>query len=647
LCGAASNDLFVVDFDDPSIYESHFIEWSKRTLVVQTPSGGYHAYFRISPCPANANKYKDLYDIDTRGEGGYVLAPVVSRGYTIISKSDKIAQIASMTDLDKEIDVWEKLDIQDNYYDLAKIRSGVSVLDMVRHYGDNKGNAIRDNSKILCPFHDDKQPSMSIHPHRFKCFAGKCGAQGSALDYVMLKLNTDDVTLAAKAIEKITNTEYRISAPPQATAATGEQSALSPIDPSELTGDWDRQEMRIDIQPEGFISKYMSYAKTLSFAYDEYHYCGSLMLLSTLVMRRRHVRFAHKIYYPLLYMFLLGPSTVSMKSMAMNLVREITEEVDWGDDTLLPNSFTPEALYELMNANNQRSLINDEAGAFLKNMKKPYMRDMQDILCQIFDEKSMRRKLRTSKDGDTNDFSIPDPFLNILFSTVPTTVQDTTDTSDTDSGWFVRFLFSYPRYDKEISRDKWFRLENKDDVFSREEVIDDLKTIDTWLNNTMERPIDVEDDALSRLQSWRADLDEEIRRRDNETYGAIMGRLSDYVVKLSMLHAVSRMSDTISLNDLDQSIDVVENFFLHTAEEVFGAVEETSADYAVKRYESITRYLKKHRGQASRREIMRKVHLKRKEIEEIMETMVLSGEVRLEDRKNKNGTTSAVYHLQQ
>ena len=643
LGGNVSGDLFIIDFDDPVIFESHFKNWLSRTMVVQTPSGGYHAYFRITPCPDNMNTWKDMYDIDTRGEGGYVLAPGVSRGYQIISKSNKID---TMTDLNTELDVWGKLDIEDEYFDFARIRSEVSVLDMVRHYGDaGHDQPIRDNMQIMCPFHDgETAPSLTVHFHRFKCFG--CVESGSALDYVAAHMRTKDLTLAAKAIEKIENKKFR-KAPPTPGSAPAVIDATKYPEASELSGDWNRGEMRINIRPEGFISEYMDYAKTLSFAYDEYHYTGALMLLSTITMQRRHVRFAHKKYHPLLYMFLIGPSTVSMKSMAMNLVREVIDDTAWNSGALLPNSFTPEALYELMGKDDQRVLINDEAGAFLKNMKKPYMRDMQDMLCQLFDEKSIRRKLRTSKDGDPNDFIIKNPFLSILFATVPTTVQDTADTSDLDSGWLVRFLFAYPRYEKTIEDDKWFRLEGEEDVQNHDNIVGRLTEIDTWLNNSDDGVIEFDDDAIHRLRNWRSDLDKDIRKRDNDTYGTIMGRLSDYVVKIAMLHAISRMSNTISIDDLDQSIDVIENFFLHTAEDIFKTVDETSEDYTAKRWTSITSYLKKCGGRATQQKMMRKTRFKAKEIAELVDSMMISGEVRSESHENKNGTTTVVYHLQQ
>jgi DNA primase len=41
----------------------------------------------------------------------------------------------------------------------------------------------------LCPFHDDKNPSLAVYDHHFICFA--CGAKGSALDWVMRTRNVD------------------------------------------------------------------------------------------------------------------------------------------------------------------------------------------------------------------------------------------------------------------------------------------------------------------------------------------------------------------------------------------------------------------------------------------------------------------------
>ena len=41
--------------------------------------------------------------------------------------------------------------------------------------------------KALCPFHEDRHPSLRFKGNRFKCFA--CGVSGDAIDLVMRYMN--------------------------------------------------------------------------------------------------------------------------------------------------------------------------------------------------------------------------------------------------------------------------------------------------------------------------------------------------------------------------------------------------------------------------------------------------------------------------
>jgi hypothetical protein len=93
--GRVSGGLEVLDFDAPELFPA----WAERLQrrhadllqalpVVRTPSGGYHVYFRSAgPTAGNQKlavdpaKPRGKYTlIETRGEGGYVLAPP-SAGY--------------------------------------------------------------------------------------------------------------------------------------------------------------------------------------------------------------------------------------------------------------------------------------------------------------------------------------------------------------------------------------------------------------------------------------------------------------------------------------------------------------------------------------------------------------------------------------
>ena len=90
ICGQVSGNLEVLDFDEPEAFpkwkqlvEIEDSELLDRLVIVETPTGGYHVYYRCeSPVEGNqplarreVSKNKLTVLIETRGEGGYVVAP--------------------------------------------------------------------------------------------------------------------------------------------------------------------------------------------------------------------------------------------------------------------------------------------------------------------------------------------------------------------------------------------------------------------------------------------------------------------------------------------------------------------------------------------------------------------------------------------
>ena len=63
--------------------------------------------------------------------------------------------------------------------------------------------------KALCPFHEDRHPSLHFKNNRFKCFA--CGASGDVIDLVMRYMNIS----FKEAVEWMTNGSVQFEAKPQ------------------------------------------------------------------------------------------------------------------------------------------------------------------------------------------------------------------------------------------------------------------------------------------------------------------------------------------------------------------------------------------------------------------------------------------------
>lgn len=98
VCGAISRGLEVIDVDTKhdttgtlweelrGLIEDNLPETYTRLVIAQTKSGGYHIYYRCSSIAGNlklATKLNLETLIETRGEGGYVIAPTTP-GYKYI-----------------------------------------------------------------------------------------------------------------------------------------------------------------------------------------------------------------------------------------------------------------------------------------------------------------------------------------------------------------------------------------------------------------------------------------------------------------------------------------------------------------------------------------------------------------------------------
>ena len=97
--GARLN-ITVVDFDDEESYEK-LKDQIPQTKIVKTPRG-YHAYLKYMPEIKQATKFAGLYKVDTRQQGGYVIAPPTVRGddkYEWIDQASPLAEWAGLIEM--------------------------------------------------------------------------------------------------------------------------------------------------------------------------------------------------------------------------------------------------------------------------------------------------------------------------------------------------------------------------------------------------------------------------------------------------------------------------------------------------------------------------------------------------------------------
>ena len=154
ICGAISGGLEVIDVDTKhdttgtlwdelrGLIEDNLPELYKRLVIAQTRSGGYHIYYRCSSIAGNlklATKLNKEVLIETRGEGGYVIAPPTPK-YKYIQGEP--GNIPTITPEDREI--------------LFSISKSFNELEEIKPKGNNPTSTTY-NSTGLSPYEDYNQ----------------------------------------------------------------------------------------------------------------------------------------------------------------------------------------------------------------------------------------------------------------------------------------------------------------------------------------------------------------------------------------------------------------------------------------------------------------------------------------------------------
>ena len=154
ICGAISGGLEVIDVDTKhdttgslwdelrALIEDNLPELYSRLVIAQTKSGGYHIYYRCSSIAGNlklsTKKNREVL-IETRGEGGYVIAPPTT-GYKYIQGEP--GNIATITPEERDI----LFSISKSFNELEEIKPKVNTTTSTTY-----------NSTGLTPFEDYNQ----------------------------------------------------------------------------------------------------------------------------------------------------------------------------------------------------------------------------------------------------------------------------------------------------------------------------------------------------------------------------------------------------------------------------------------------------------------------------------------------------------
>lgn len=381
----------------------------------------------------------------------------------------------------------------------------------------------------------------------------------------------------------------------------------------------------LNLPKDNFIMRYIDIMKTLTSAYPEWHFAMAISILSIISDKKLKISLRHKILYPNIWFFLLGLSTISQKTTAIrNLGEEVITRLKTDEFILrkLPGSFSPEGFIDDLSQHHNGYLWKDEAGDLLQSMEKEYMKNMRDLLCELYECKTFHRRLKKG------DILIHDPFINMVLATTPDNFKAYTELLDLTSGWLMRYLYSYPEYDKD-----WIALtqRTKEDDLKITELVKILRGKIKCVSSTGKEGTSFEFDpgSLDIFQKWSEKMYYRVMKNKSSIESSIMGRLEDYTLKLAMLFTFGEgnFKITISKDIMESSCNLIENYFLPQALKVAEMVE---IDEKHNSMDKILGVIKRNGGKIDRSRLLKKVHpIKSRELDDLCSTLLESGEIKM------------------
>ena len=415
---------------------------------------------------------------------------------------------------------------------------------------------------------------------------------------------------------------------------------------------------------DDLIYKFIDFHKDMSDAYIDFHHANALMILSTIIDRKAVLYTRQTTVFPNMWIFLVAQSTVVRKTTIINQLYDFNYILYKKGRSELPKQFTPESLIEQLSNNPHSYYINDECAGLIKSMaKKTYMADMRDILCGIYENRGFTRKLRTKKTGEQSEFTISDPYTAMLFATTPNNIARHVDYDDFASGWLVRFLYYYPRYDKPYMS---LTSQTDIDISKKTQLTQDISKLESFFSE-LSSPIKFafNEEAEIYFSEWGRQLELGMMNIDDDVIQTAAGRLMVYAIKLAMIYEIAKddfiekfkglekivggidswtgidFKYPISLPTIKEACREVDEYYLPMVKRVSRLVEEGDLrNDQVK----ILNSLKRKGGRASRTEISRLTHLSAKQLKDAIEALVMDSEqIEVIEVKTQNSDKPTTY----
>ena len=398
---------------------------------------------------------------------------------------------------------------------------------------------------------------------------------------------------------------------------------------------------KTSLEPDNFIQEFIRYGETVTDSYPDYWFASGLYCISVVVNRNAVVKLRQGPIYPNVWINILGLSSLARKSTAIDKADLTITAANIDSSCKMPDEFSPEAMIEMLDRQPRAYMIKDESAGLLAVMKKDYMRGLKDALMQLYDGKDINRELRTSRrKSDKTSFQVKNPYLNLMLATTPGSFAANTELLDVTSGWLPRFLHFFPNHAKE----RWLPLEEgvpENDLLSAGCHARLIKIKGEFYDLTEPRVMHLSSEASAYFIAWQKVRERELVEAKDDRRAQFYSRLAVYALKIGTLFTIGRADYRdgmeISLNHMQEACRLVDEYFMPMAITVADLVGKAADKNQL---DKIMAVLTARGGKLTKKELMRATHFKKKDIEEGLDALVESNEIRRVTVSNPHGPSS-------
>lgn len=386
--------------------------------------------------------------------------------------------------------------------------------------------------------------------------------------------------------------------------------------------------MNILLPDDHFISQYVKWGASLTDAYSEYFvFCG-LWILSHITRGRIILKIKQEYVRGNIWGMLMGNSTSSRKSTAVNKTRKM---VEIATEMTLPNQdFSLEGYLESLALNPTMSNVRDEASGLLAKYHQKYNDGIFDLECSIYDCQNAEKRLASGKAKEPKTYRVINPYVTKLYATTPDKLASCMSLLDFTCGYGYRFLFCFPKYRHER---KPLELETEEDMKAWAEILTKIKKLDDFFKRQCgDIEFGATPEAIKYHDQICMELESKAEPQNNDILNSIIGRSQIHIIKIAMLIELGKpeMSTTVTKESVEIASDMVVNFFIPSILEIIERIQEDIKNNKIEKIKSILRRLG---GTATHTKALRDSNLTSKEFNECIQTMLESHTIRISDKK--------------